>query len=447
VEAGALRAPGASRAAGWRRGSVLAAALLAAPPGSAPAADPARESWRKVDAGSVTVVGTASDPKLVETAVALRALEALLPELVPGAFGAPPPLVVAVAHEPAHLARVGLPAAGAADGRIVLATTGEEEARPGLLRAAAAALALRARVPLPGWVAAGLAEYLSTLSVAGGRATVGRPVPAHVALLRASRPDPSLFSAPSLSGDDARSASRRAAAWAVVHVLLHGAPDGAERLGRHAALLAEGRDAAAAFRDAFGASERALLERATAHAVAGRSLARFVVLPAGTGGGRVLPLTRAGAAGVLGGVVRGRSGPLPVTPEGAAAAPGLPRPGAATARPAGVSRDVPAEVDLVNRLIDEGREEEALARLEALHASLGRDPEMQRALDWDVREVRRVVVHNRLVRRYNEAIGLLNAGRGGEALPIFRDVAAKAEDPGLRRLAWERANAPASPRR
>jgi len=108
---------------------------------------------------------------------------------------------------------------------------------------------------------------------------------------------------------------------------------------------------------------------------------------------------------------------------------------------------VPAEVDLVNRLIDAGREEEALARLEALHASLGRDPEMQRALGWDVAEVRRVVVHNRLVRRYNDAIALLNAGRLAEALPIFREVAEKAEDPGLRRLAWERATAPDGGRR
>ena len=101
----------------------------------------------------------------------------------------------------------------------------------------------------------------------------------------------------------------------------------------------------------------------------------------------------------------------------------------------------------MNRLIDEGREEEALARLEALHASLVDDPEMQRALGWDVAEVRRVVLHNRLVRRYNEAIGLLNAGRTAEALAIFREVAERAEDPGLRRLAWERATSPDGGRR
>ena len=96
-----------------------------------------------------------------------------------------------------------------------------------------------------------------------------------------------------------------------------------------------------------------------------------------------------------------------------------------------VRRDVPAEVDLVNRLIDAGREEEALTRLEALHASLGYDPEMQAALGWDVGELRRLVTHNRLVRRFNAAVGLLNAGEGAVALGVFREVAAATEDPSL----------------
>lgn len=401
------------------------------------------------------MVGTASDPKLVETAVALRALVALLPGLVPGAFDATPPLVVAVAHDPGHLALVGLPTGGAGDGRIVLAATGAEEARPALLRAAVTALGRRSRPPLPAWAESGLAEYLSTFSTTATRATLGRIAAEDVALLRASKGPtgrPALFTAASLVGDDVAAAVLRAEAWAVVHYLLHAVPDGGARLGRHAALLAEGTDAATAFTAAFGETERALLVRARAHASAARSLARFVPVPPGPAAGRVLPLTRAGAAGVLGGVARGRRAPVPASPGADATLAESPAPppflGSASPRPsAAVSRDVPAEVDLVNRLIDEGREEEALARLEALHASLGRDPEMQRALGWDVAEVRRVVVHNRLVRRYNEGIGLLNAGRLGEALALFREVAGKAEDPGLRRLAWERATAPDGGRR
>ena len=411
--------------------------------GAAPQPSAPRESWRKVEAGPVTVVGTASDPRLAETAATLGALVALLPEIVPGAFGSHPPLVVALAQEPEHLSRLSLPSREG--GRIVLAAAGGAEAREALLRAAVAALARRSRPALPEWAATGLAEYFTTLSVSGTRATLGRLVPQNVSLLRSAGPSAgrsALFSASSLPGGEPAEALLRAEAWAVVHYLLHAVPEGGALLARHAALLSETRGAESAFAEAFGETERSLLLRARAHVVAGRSLARFLpVVPAQVG--RVLPLTRAGAAGLLGAVAEGRAVPT---------AAGVPAP-AATPAPAArrsstpLSRDVPAEVDLVNRLVDEGREEEALARLEALHASLGGDPEMQRALGWDVAEVRRVVVHNRLVRRYNDAIALLNAGRLAEALPLFREVAEKAEDPGLRRIAWERATAPDGGRR
>ena len=435
---------------GWtlllRSVAPLLATLLpaAAAAGATPRPAAPRESWRKVEAGPVTVVGTASDPRLVETAATLGALVALLPEIVPGAFGSRPPLVVALAHEAEHLSRISLPSREG--GRIVLAASGGEEAREALLRNAVLALSRRSRPALPEWAATGLAEYLTTVSVSGTRATLGRLVPRNVALLRSAGPPagrPALFSAPSLAGDGPADDLLRAEAWAVVHYLLHAVPDGGALLARHAALLAEGRGAEAAFAEAFGETERSLLLRARAHAVARRSLARFLsVVPAPAG--RVLPLTRAGAAGLLGAVAEGRAVPALVAgvpPAGATPPPLVRRPSPA------LSRDVPAEVDLVNRLVDEGREEEALARLEALHASLGSDPEMQRALGWDVAEVRRVVVHNRLVRRYNEAIALLNAGRLAEALPLFREVAEKAEDPGLRRVAWERATAPDGGRR
>lgn len=419
------------------RGVALALifAALAAPGGAFSAAPAPREAWRKTEAGRVTVVGTASDAKILETAVTMRGLALVLPGLVPGAFGRGPSLVVAVVHEREHLERVGL-GAGGAPSRGVVAGTSEEESRPGLLRACVAALSREARPPLPGWLAEGLGEYLSTFAATEGQATLGRLVPGHLSRLRGlSLPPgrPALFAARAPFGEDVAGALLRAQAWAAVHLLLHGTADGERKLGTYLALLADERDAAAAFREAFGEGERAFLARASARLSGSRPLARPVTLPAGPPVGRLLPLTRAGAAAILGGSVRGRGEPV--------AAPGAARPAPARA-PVSVSRDVPAEVDLVNRLVDEGREEEALARLEALHASLGGDPEMQRALGWDVQEVRRVVVHNRLVRRYNEAIGLLNAGRREEAVPIFREVAASAEDPALRRLAWERATAP-----
>ena len=436
----------------WRRygrtaAAALLVALLAAPaaPARAAAAPPRgeREDWRKVDAGPVTVVGTASDARLVETAVTLRALVALLPGLVPGAFGPLPPLVAAVVRDPAQLAGVGLPPSPSLSGRVVVAAAGDEEAREGLLRSSATALARRAVPEAPAWLAVGLGEYLSTFAATESRATLGRPVPGYAALLRGARSPSGTFDDAAPDGADVAAALRRAEAWAVVHYLLHGAPGGTERLGRFVALCAGGADPHSALRDAFGVDGRGLLALARAWATEARPLARYVPVPGGAPPvGRLLPLTRAGAAGVLGGAIRARNAPEPGAPAPVPAAPAAsPRP------PVRVTRDVPAEVDRVNRLIDEGREEEALARLEALHASLVDDPEMQRALGWDVAEVRRVVLHNRLVRRYNEAIGLLNAGRTAEALAIFREVAERAEDPGLRRLAWERATSPDGGRR
>ena len=67
-----------------------------------------------------------------------------------------------------------------------------------------------------------------------------RLVPEHVALLRAARLPagrPRLFSAPVLEGEDAAVALLRAQAWAVVHVLLQGTPDGEGPLHRFAALF------------------------------------------------------------------------------------------------------------------------------------------------------------------------------------------------------------------
>ena len=446
------RFPGGSRSGGrpWRPGLALAllapllggnSALSAPAPAPVPANAPDREAWRKVGAGSLTVVGTASDARLIETAFTLRALVALMPGLVPGAFGAPPPLVAAVVHDAGHLGRVGFPPVGPAGGRIVLAATSDEEARAGFLRAAATALARRSRVPLPEWLVAGLGEYLSTFSATEARATLGRLVPEHVALLRATglpAGRPGLFTASTFDGEEAMVALLRAQAWAVVHVLLQGTTDGEERLGRFAELVSEGHEGAATFRDAFGENERALLDRARKHIVDSRPLARIVDVPAGAPPvGRLLPLTRTGAAGVLGGVVKGRREPEPEGRKPGSDSPGRvppPAPLLASTLPGSavaVRRDVPAEVDLVNRLIDAGREEEALARLEALHASLGYDPEMQSALGWDVGELRRLVTHNRLVRRFNGAVGLLNAGEGAAAVGVFREIAAVAEEPDL----------------
>ncbi|MCL4808340.1 MAG: hypothetical protein KJ062_11205, partial [Thermoanaerobaculia bacterium] len=199
----------------------------------------------KVESGNVTVVGTASDARIVETAITIRALSGLLSGLVPGAVGPPPPLVVAMVHDAAHLGYVGLPVGlppgGPAGARVVLPATSDEEARADLLRAAVRSIALRANLPLPAWFVSGLSEYLSTFTAAGGRATFGHVVPEHVARLGSSplpAGRPALFALPEPRGNEAAADVRRAEAWAVVHLLLHALPDGGERIARYARLLA-----------------------------------------------------------------------------------------------------------------------------------------------------------------------------------------------------------------
>ena len=381
-------------------------------PSPLPPLAPDREAWRKVEAGSVTVVGTASDARLAETAVTLRALVALMPGLVPGAFGAPPPLVAAVVHDAGHLARAGYPPSGShgrPDRR-----RGDE--RRGSARRLPSRRRDRPRAPVAGaapGVARGGARRVPLDLLGDGGAGDAGAARAGARRPPSRRPPPGRASAPLLRADARRGGCRRS-------------PSSAPRPGpsstsccreprwRRAApplrraRSREGREGPTAFRDAFGESERALLERARRHVVESRPLARVVDVPGGAPPvGRLLPLTRTGAAGVLGGVVKGASAagargadrdrprPRRLPPPAPLLSSTLP--GATIA----VRRDVPAEVDLVNRLIDAGREEEALTRLEALHASLGYDPEMQSALGWDVGELRRLVTHNRLVRRFN----------------------------------------------
>ncbi|HMM36168.1 MAG TPA: hypothetical protein PKA62_15730, partial [Thermoanaerobaculia bacterium] len=59
--------------------ALLLATLLPAAAGAALRPAEPKESWRKVEAGPVTVVGTASDPRLAETAATLGVLVGLLP--------------------------------------------------------------------------------------------------------------------------------------------------------------------------------------------------------------------------------------------------------------------------------------------------------------------------------------------------------------------------------
>ncbi|MEO8431408.1 MAG: DUF1570 domain-containing protein [Acidobacteriota bacterium] len=91
----------------------------------------------------------------------------------------------------------------------------------------------------------------------------------------------------------------------------------------------------------------------------------------------------------------------------------------------------------VNELLGEGREDEAIADLDALVAAA--PPGVRDVLGRQAVEVRESAARRRSVRDYNEAVARANRRDLPGALDLFRIVAASAGDPDLARSARERA--------
>ena len=128
-------------------------------------------------------------------------------------------------------------------------------------------LALNRVLPAqPAWVAEGLAEVYSAWDPAGADARVGLPRPDHLALLRrrALLPIPDLLRA-DYSSDfylrEDRSAFFYAQSWLLAHYLVLGRAGGRESLRDYLAAIAQGGEAVAAFRNAFGEDPASLMPR------------------------------------------------------------------------------------------------------------------------------------------------------------------------------------------
>lgn len=128
---------------------------------------------------------------------------------------------------------------------------------------------------LPQWLEEGLAEYYSTLSAAGGKATLGAPVAAHVETLRTSDWLPAAtLAAVAKDSPHYNEAGKNtvfyAQSWALTHMLERGAacrgklPDFIERLSK-------GEPQAAAFQASFGRSWEEALAGLPAYVRAGFS--------------------------------------------------------------------------------------------------------------------------------------------------------------------------------
>jgi tetratricopeptide (TPR) repeat protein len=128
--------------------------------------------------------------------------------------------------------------------------------------------------PLPRWLEEGLAEFFSTLEVAGGKALIGRAIPTHVALLRQQgwMPPQEFLSTGREAPweDDPRLVALfYSQSWAVVHTLQQ-SPDFRGRTPHFVALLAAGQSQEAAFQGAFGASAQEVLDAALKSVGTGR---------------------------------------------------------------------------------------------------------------------------------------------------------------------------------
>ena len=100
---------------------------------------------------------------------------------------------------------------------------------------------------------------------------------------------------------------------------------------------------------------------------------------------------------------------------------------------------VASESDAVNRLLAEGREGEALARLETLRDSLEKEPGLRAAVEEDLGRVRALAAHNALVKKYNEGLLLAKEGHLEAALKAFQEVASGSTAAGLAASAREMA--------
>jgi tetratricopeptide (TPR) repeat protein len=113
---------------------------------------------------------------------------------------------------------------------------------------------------LPTWLNEGLAEYYSgyTLESGGKSATIGRPLPHHVLLLRERYlPLAELIAVDHTSplyNEGSKRSIFYAESWALTHYVLTQMPNGPSAINRYGSAIAEGRTPDDAFRDAFGAT-------------------------------------------------------------------------------------------------------------------------------------------------------------------------------------------------
>ena len=295
---------------------------------------------------------------------------------------------------------------------------------------------------LPLWFSEGMAEFYSTFHATDQNAEIGRAVEHHIRTLRESNMIPlaRLFTVGYESKDyneDYRQGIFYAQSWALVHYLLLGNPARRGQTFQFFESVANGAPASEAFRNAFQTTE-AQVEKELRDYVR-RSLFNYVqipVKPASEVKIRLEPLPRHETLTRLGDL-------LLYQQDATQRAEAEKHYRAALEVKPGYG---PALAGLCHVEEDAGRAAETLACFEKAAQAAPDDPSVQSeyarllrekgpqdapaaAKSRELAEIRPVVEHNRFVKRYNEAVALLQAQKVEEAHVILQELVATTRNP------------------
>lgn len=233
---------------------------------------PAAAEWVRIETPNFIVFGEASERRVREVAEQFERFREAIGRVIPAASAkAAVPTIVVVfetmrSFEPYRPRFNGKPiqVGGffvSTENQNLVALAIEDRARAlriVLHEYAHLAVATEAR-NLPAWLSEGLAEHYSTFEVQefGRIASVGRPIPEHLALLGQQRliPHSELLAVDTnspLYNEGERRSVFYAQSWALVHLMLMGRPDRSRELSQYIGLTESGVPADAAWTRVFG---------------------------------------------------------------------------------------------------------------------------------------------------------------------------------------------------
>jgi tetratricopeptide (TPR) repeat protein len=227
--------------------------------------------WILIHGEHAAIIGQQSSRTLREIAIQIEQFRAVLGSLIPNAQRPLPVPTVVYVFDTVKDLRPFLPLSEGKpaslggyfhhDGEvnyIALELEGFEENARIVFHEYTHLLLRNATQSIPVWLNEGLAEYYSTYVLAGNgkQATIGRPIPRHVALLRERfLPVTQLIGveqSSALYNEGDRRSIFYAEAWAATHYLMVEVPTGPASINAYVAATARGENPDQAFTDAFG---------------------------------------------------------------------------------------------------------------------------------------------------------------------------------------------------